>query len=741
MRIELMQALLSCHCLTFQIFEYARHFLTCCKFLLNCNYSFQEGGILQVEHESRSIVIRTDHVVLPYQRLLKRLDAPTVEARAASIRDKFPDRTIFAAIDGDEPFAGLTLKLRAFQTFVSDCPQHRHRVALIQHILVTKKEADESRELISILRQMADEVNRTYCSPGAPPLVVIQTDDTDVDERLAILLATDVLLDTSINDGLNLYPFMFYCAHSKTRKGAVIVSEFTGCSSVLTGAVKVNPWNTKAVMEAMHEVMTLEKSQQAAMFTKDHSYVSTQTFDGWVTQNLQDLKAAPNGAKRQLSLEHGFEKRFMDCGFRALNFESVVRDYRECKGARLIFLDNEGTLSPDRRAALRYGVNSGLVRTSLTCDTDTLESLRNLASDQKNIVVVISGRERELLDDCFSDIPNLGLCAEHGFYWTLPGRLQAGGTAAQDRSTGSRWHCMKELSDEDNDWKTVCVELFKQYTKRVQGSMIEEKGSAVTWIYSEVGAQDLAQHLALELARLVDPNEPQGLMSGYPVMVVSGKGYVEVKRADVNTGLAVQRTLQMIQQQLKLQVDFVLCIGDARSDEDMFEAINILQENSLGGGGQDVSREGRSMSSCSVMSGTPSVQSCTGLSNTNSNPLLGYSTDKGGSSGSLTTITEPQSPSSLLRKPPTFPKTRKPSTDEDNYTDEPQFFYTATVGRKPSNAKYFVKDIDSVSTLLQKLAKEGIRTKFSKFSSVPNLLELGQQMGACMESELEMVEE
>merc|ERR1719424_739357 len=369
MRIELLQSMLACHCVTFQIFEYARHFLTCCKLILNCNFSFQEGGILQVEHESRSVVIRTDHVVLPWNMLVQRIEADYVKAKAKSIRDQFPNRKIFCSLDGDEPFAGMTLKIRAFHKFVSDCPQHRQKVALIQHVLVTKHN-DGGVELIAILRKMADEVNSLYGFEGEPPLVTIKTEDTLLDDRLAILAATDFLLDTSINDGLNLYPFMFYCAHTKTRTGAVIVSEFTGCSSVLTGAVKVNPWNTKAVMEAMHNVITLDDAEQSAMFTKDHSYVSTQTFDGWVHNNLVDLKAAKDNGNRKVMLNAaaGFEKGFMDSGYRALNVESVVKDYRQSKGARLIFLDNEGTLSPDRRAALRYGVNAGLTKTAMNCD-------------------------------------------------------------------------------------------------------------------------------------------------------------------------------------------------------------------------------------------------------------------------------------------------------------------------------------------------------------------------------------
>ena len=47
-----------------------------------------------------------------------------------------------------------------------------------------------------------------------------------------------------------------------------------------------------------------------------------------------------------------------------------------------------------------------------------------------------------------------------------------------------------------------------------------------------------------------------------------GKGYVEVKRADIDKGSACIRTLEELG-----PVDFVLSVGDDRSDEDMFQAI------------------------------------------------------------------------------------------------------------------------------------------------------------------------
>jgi len=57
MREEILQSLLYCKLVTFQAFEYTRHFLSGCQLLLNSTHSIRSGGVLCIEHEGRSIIL------------------------------------------------------------------------------------------------------------------------------------------------------------------------------------------------------------------------------------------------------------------------------------------------------------------------------------------------------------------------------------------------------------------------------------------------------------------------------------------------------------------------------------------------------------------------------------------------------------------------------------------------------------------------------------------------------------
>merc|ERR1712004_204195 len=121
-----------------------------------------------------------------------------------------------------------------------------------------------------------------------------------------------------------------------------------------------------------------------------------------------------------------------------------------------------------------------------------------------------------------------------------------------DKRTDSseRWKCIHADTTEDEDWKAIVSELLKMYEQRVQGSILEYKGSAITWNYREVGAQQIAKEMAHELTRFLDPTQPEGLLYGYSVSTVVGKGFFEVKRLDIDKGLAIMRVLKEMTQQL-----------------------------------------------------------------------------------------------------------------------------------------------------------------------------------------------
>mmetsp|Transcript_33382 Transcript_33382/g.76212 ORF Transcript_33382/g.76212 Transcript_33382/m.76212 type:complete len:1066 (+) Transcript_33382:37-3234(+) len=660
-REEILQSLLSCKVVGFQIFEYARHFLTCCSHVFGATHSFQEGGILQVEHESRSTVIRADHVVIPFQALLLRMERPDIKKRTAELAEQYKGITVIGSIDNIGSFAGLIHKLRAFKRFVVECTDYREKVSLYQYVIVRDHDEAENKALLKELNSMADEINKISTRKGKPPMVKIDTGVLTVDEQLATLQAMNILLDTSTKDGLNLMPFMFYLSHTEDKSGVVIVSEFSGCSSVLPGALQINPWHTQAVVEALSNALTMDPKQRDANFQRDHSYVASQTLEKWLNQNLAELKREGHervGPVRGLDAD--FRMLIMERGFVRLDAAKVVRDYRRAR-TRAIFLDNEGTL-------MLTGAQTDLAGRVLPPPASLLSCLRTLALSKGNTVCVLSGRSKQVVDGWFGGVEALGLCAELGFYWVPPGKSKG--------SSGERWRCTTTNgAEEDGEWKAIVSELMSQYVRRVQGTVMENKGSAITWIYRYVGEPQVVKQIALELIRFLDPTNQAGLLYGYPVKVVHGRGYVEVRRNDVDKGVAVSRFLT----EMRLaghKIDFVLCIGNDRSDEDMFEVVNASE---------DASR-------------------------------------KPAASTSKKSISRSRLSKAVIEETPALHPAMSRNLEDIDAIDQAEAsgYYTATVGRKPSKAKFYIRDVTEVNELLGQLSLEESISGFRGHCSMPN---------------------
>eukprot|EP00928_Gymnodinium_smaydae_P033062 TRINITY_DN23790_c0_g3_i1.p1 TRINITY_DN23790_c0_g3~~TRINITY_DN23790_c0_g3_i1.p1 ORF type:complete len:1169 (-),score=227.03 TRINITY_DN23790_c0_g3_i1:57-3107(-) len=734
-REEILKALLCCRLIGFQIFDYLRNFISCCQIVLGAHHTFQQGGVMQIEHDSKASVIAADHFAIPYNYLAEKLESDAFTTEAAEIRERFAGKTIIGSYDKCDRFAGVLLKLKIFHQFLADYRDAAGKVVLVQYVNALDENASqEHHSILAEMQKLASATNNAFTKPGEPPVVnIIVEEPRGYAHRLATLNAMDIFLNTATNDGLNLVPFMFYLAHSKDKKGIAIVSEFCGCSCALTGSFKINPFNPRAVMEAIDAAMSSTKEAHAVKFEKEHSYISSQQIGKWFEKHLSELKRLGRQSKQVTQsnvagFDATFRKDLATSGnsFTHLSADKVIDAYKRAK-TRLLLLDAEGTLAA--KASFKHKAGTALLREGQPPDSKVLDCLLNLSEDQKNHVYVISGRDPATMEKWFGHVKNLGLCAEHGFYWRPPQKKDREFSGFERQSSGAggldpRWRNMDadiEGEHESGAWKSIAGEVMKLYVKRVQGSLLEVKNSGVSWNYRGLGGAALIHELALELARFLDPKDPQSVLHDFPVKVVCGKGYVEVKRSDVDKGVAATRVLKDFKDHHG--ADFILCIGDDRSDEDMFAAIRDYCE------GPEEMEELPPLTSAlpsqnSLMNSQPSNSSLT--SSVPATPLAAERATASGYPGpqlAMPMASVPSLPSSSALSPTSGLSRASVSRLK---TEKEKKYFTVTVGRKPSAANHFVTDVTEVSDLLHKLASQSTAAAFSRYSSAPSMQDLIQ---------------
>jgi len=678
-REELLSGMLCADQLGFQFFAYARNFLVSCKRIFGLDPTFRAGGFMGLEYNGRLVMIKVAHFVYPFQSTKETLCSSIVEEKSAQMKRLFDGKIVFACMDRCDRLSGLVPKFRAFRRFLNEHKQYRGKAILVQYCFAGASSSDTVSAYLQALQEQVDALLHTG-EDGSMQIVktgdqescdiYLRAEKMDRTDRLALFRAADVLLDTSVKAGLNLMPFEFITAHfdDTDKKGVVIVSEFSGCSRVLLGSLRVNPWNTTELVAACDRAITMGADERKERLETDLLYASENSPMEWFQDFLSDLRRARK--KDGIRIESfGFGARMrhvcVDQDFQKLNIDSVVQSYRAAKN-RVFLLDNEGTLAADKRHLYReYGAPKGDVSDLKSHGTppneQVLECLRTLCSDRKNTVVILSGRDRSMLEDWFKDVPGIGLAAERGFYYKLP------------RATGDQWHCMMQDPDSISAWKDHAFEIMRQFKKRTQGSFIENKGSALVWQY-----RDADQHYGSWQAKELSSHLKE-LLFGFEVDVMTGKGYVEAKLRGIDKGVAVTNILKKVAQNYG-EVHFVLCVGDDRSDEDMFEAVNALLDPGEAPHHDNTSQ----LSTTDCESDSPSDRDKPATLSTLSRASKSFAGTKtcggfGSVAGGLAAYAVAEETASSRR------------------------FFSCTVGRKPSAANFFLDDTEEVSELLTNL--------------------------------------
>ncbi|XP_065877999.1 alpha,alpha-trehalose-phosphate synthase [UDP-forming] 5 [Euphorbia lathyris] len=551
-RDELLRALLNADLIGFHTFDYARHFLSCCSRMLGLSYESKRGYI-GLEYYGRNVSIKILPVGIHIGQLQSVLNLPETESKVAELCDRFRGQTVILGVDDMDIFKGLSLKLMAMEQLLIQHPDKRGEVVLVQIANPARGRGKDVQEVQAETKVMVRRINEKFGRSGYDPVVLIDH-PLHLYERIAYYVIAECCLVTAVRDGMNLIPYEYVICRQGNdkldqtmglhplppKKSMLVVSEFIGCSPSLSGAIRVNPWNIDAVADAMDYALRVPEPEKQMRHEKHHRYVSTHDVAYWARSFLQDLERACQDHVRRRCWGIGFGLGFrvisVDPNFRRLSVEHIVSAYKRAKN-RAILLDYDSTM-----------MLPGSIST--THNPEAIAILNNLCRDPKNVIFVVSGKGRETLSEWFSSCEKLGIAAEHGYFVRL--------------NRGADWETC--VSMPDFDWKQIAEPVMKLYTETTDGSYIETKESALEWNY-QYADPDFGSCQAKELL-----DHLESVLANEPVSVKSDPNIVEIKPQGVNKGLVAERLLEIMQEKQMLP-DFVVCVGDDRSDEDMFEVI------------------------------------------------------------------------------------------------------------------------------------------------------------------------
>ena len=511
-RREILAGLLGADLIGFHTYGYVRHFLSSVRRILGYEHSFGE-----VRTGTR--VVRTDlfPMGIDYHRFADSAGSTPVQREIERIRQKYGKRKIILSFDRLDYTKGIPLRLEAFDTLLEKKPEYQGKVSLVLVAVPSRAGVSRYQALKKRIDELVGRINGKYGTTDWVPVTYFYN-FLPFETLVAFYSAADVALVTPLRDGMNLMA-KEYVATRTDGTGVLILSEMAGAAEELGEAIIVNPNDRDAVIEAIEAALAMPEKEQVERNRTMQRRLMRYDIERWVGDFLTRL-----GDARAIRVERS--EQIVTPAIR----EQLVDDYAAAQD-RLLLLDYDGTLVPF--AAKPQKAVPG---------ETTREVLDVLSRVPGNEVVVISGRDRYTLDAWFRGM-DIGLIAEHGV-WT------------KERS--GEWRMHEGLS---SDWKEEIYPLLELYTDRTPGAFIEEKDFSLVWHYRRtepiLGAQR-AKDLKDDLLHLT---------SNLNVGVMEGNKVIEIKNTVVDKGRAA---LNWVSQHAW---DFILAIGDDRTDEDLFAAM------------------------------------------------------------------------------------------------------------------------------------------------------------------------
>lgn len=520
-REDLLSGLLGSDYVGFHTSDYARHFRSTCVRVLGLDVEWD-----RIHWATRTIGIGVHPIGIDTAYFSDVVRRPRTAELYREYGQRFGDRKVVLGVERLDYTKGVGLKLEAFERYLQADPARVENVALLQVLVPSRLDHPEYQSLKSDIEEAIGRINGTYCRPGLVPVHYLHR-PLEPEELVALYRFANACLVTPVRDGMNLVAQEFVACQAEPVdglpdcNGALVLSEFAGAAHTLGRALLVNPWHQDQVADAVGIALGMDADERRQRMQAMARSVQAMDCNVWARRFVTALQ---QGAVRNRAATR--------CEPLLLRHAKELQQAFATAPRRLLFLDYDGTL---RELASRPEAAFP------TAEIRTL--LQDLAALPHTEVHLVSGRPRDTMTRWFGDLP-VHLCAEHGATWR-----PAGGEWVQDANM-------------DLSWMAKVRGILEETSREVPGTFVEDKSCALAWHY-RMADVDYGPWRARELRSRLDDE-----LANMPTEVLTGRKVVEVRAAGVSKGRYVARVLQG-----ESADALVLCIGDDRTDMDMYPAV------------------------------------------------------------------------------------------------------------------------------------------------------------------------
>ncbi len=519
-REALLEGMLGADLIGFHTYDYERHFLSSVKRILRKNVQFN-----RVMVGSREVVVNTFPMGIDYDKFNDAAQTHLAQKQTEKSELKIQldahikgsdDSKLILSIDRLDYTKGVVNRIKVFDLFLTKYPEYLEKVRLIMLTVPSRADVPEYKRLKKETDEVVGRINGKYATVNWTPIWYYYR-AMDFDDLIDLYMTSDIAMITPVRDGMNLVAKEFIATRVEGN-GVLILSEMAGASKELHEAVLVNPFDRNAMADAIQKAIVMPVEEQKKRNSSMQKRLSRYTVNYWAKEFMDALnaKATPNEETGVVKMSDQI-------------VTTVVESFQQA-AKKMLLLDYDGTL-------VGFHENPEMA----VPDEALLKIIKLLTLLPNTDVAIVSGRDNVFLEKWFGNL-RLTLVAEHGYFvkehkqeWAIKG-------------------------DANNQWKKDVMPIMEAFTDRTPGTFIEEKTKSLVWHYRKTDPE-LASERAMELKTVLS-----SLISDNLSIMDMDKA-LEVVNHQISKGTAVSELIS------NKKYDFILCLGDDVTDENMFTSL------------------------------------------------------------------------------------------------------------------------------------------------------------------------
>lgn len=182
---------------------------------------------------------------------------------------------------------GIAEKFKAIELFLEKNPSYIGRFTFVQIGAPSRTLLKSYSDVIVSVESEADRINQKFKVKDWKPVLLLMRHHSH-QEILPFYKAASLCMVTSLHDGMNLVAKEFVASRNN-NDGVLILSRFAGAIQELKGAIKVNPYDTGEMADAIKTALEMPVKTQVRRMQQMRQYIVEHNIYSWASGLLRTM--------------------------------------------------------------------------------------------------------------------------------------------------------------------------------------------------------------------------------------------------------------------------------------------------------------------------------------------------------------------------------------------------------------------------------------------------------------------